>query len=249
MEGESPIDFPGKSCHNRARGVGGYGWIRWFCARGGMTLRKVDRTAPRTRSTKLAPAERMSAEEIARQAQLFADRKLLGVLPNVMPCILLAVNEHRQIVFANERFLELLSPEQRQAGVLGQRPGEVLGCVHAFEQQDGCGTAESCGLCGATHALRTGLAGNAEVQECRMWRANGEALDLRIWTTPLALDSDAVYDLRGPGHQPREAPAGTRAHLPARHRQRGLRPEVVHRIAGKRQPPPKAGNSTTPSVN
>jgi signal transduction histidine kinase len=111
-------------------------------------------------------------------------------LPNVVPCILMVVNEHRQIVFANERLLDLLSPEQRQAGILGRRPGEVLGCVHAFENDEGCGTTESCSFCGVVNALHTHPGDGADVKECRLTRANGEALDLRVWTTPLALDGE-----------------------------------------------------------
>jgi signal transduction histidine kinase len=141
-------------------------------------------------SREFAPAERASSQEIERQARLFVGQNLLGVLPDAVPCALLAVNEHRQIVFANERFLHLVSPEQRRAGVLGKRPGEILGCVHAFEEKGGCGNAESCRLCGAASALLTGLAGQAQVEECRILRANGEALDLRIWTTPVVLDGE-----------------------------------------------------------
>ncbi len=151
-------------------------------------LAKAKATAAEKPATRFAPAERAGADVIARQARLFAGKELLGVLPNTVPCFLLAVNEHRQIVFANERFLDLLSPEQRQAGVLGQRPGEILGCIHAFEEPGGCGTAEPCGLCGAAHALQTGAAGHTEIQECRMRRANGEVLDLRVWTTPMTID-------------------------------------------------------------
>jgi signal transduction histidine kinase len=153
-----------------------------------MILEKADPILSSTLATKFAPAGRVSAEEIARQAELFADGKLLGALPNVVPCMLLAVNEQRQIVYANERFLELLSPEQRQAGVLGRRPGEVLGCRHAFEEDGGCGTSEFCTFCGAVNAVLTSLSGSAKVEESRILRAGGEALDLRVWTTPVTID-------------------------------------------------------------
>ncbi len=165
-------------------GYGGIGLVE------ATILGKADQTGSRALAPKSAPAERASAEDVARQAKLFAGKKLLGILPDVVPCILLAVNEHRQIVFANERFLELLSPEQRQAGVLGQRPGEVLGCVHAFEEHGGCGTTESCSFCGAVHAMLTSLGGRDRVEECRLLRAGGQALDLRIWTTPATIDGE-----------------------------------------------------------
>ena len=144
-------------------------------------------TAPKV-SAKLTSARRAAPQEIERQTRLFANNKLLGFLPNAVPCILLAVNEHRQIVFANERLLDLLTPEQRKAGVLGRRPGEVLDCAHASEDKDGCGATESCSLCGAANAVLTGLDGSNDVEECRILRANGEALDLRVWTTPVAMD-------------------------------------------------------------
>ena len=142
------------------------------------------------RATSFASTDRAGPQDIDRQTQLIAGQKLLSVLPEVVPCILMVVNSHRQIVFANQRLLDLLSPEQRQAGVLGRRPGEILGCVHAFENDNGCGTTESCGFCGAVNAMLPGLHGGARVEECRITRANGEALDLRLWTTPLPLDGE-----------------------------------------------------------
>lgn len=157
-----------------------------------VALEKANQTTAKKRATKFAPPERASAEEISRQAGLFAGRKLLGILPNVVPCVLIAVNEFRQIVFANERFLELLSASERQAGVLGRRPGEVLGCLHAFEDDNGCGTSESCSTCGAVHAILSSQGGADDVKECRITRGDSsEALDLRVWTTPIVVDGES----------------------------------------------------------
>jgi signal transduction histidine kinase len=150
----------------------------------------MDEVSARETATELASAQRAAPQDIDRQTRLIADQKLLGVLPEAVPCILMVVNRHRQIVFANRRLLDLLAPEQRQAGVLGRRPGEVLGCMHAFENDGGCGTTESCTFCGAVSAMLAGLHGGTRVEECRITRANGEALDLRVWTTPLALDGE-----------------------------------------------------------
>jgi hypothetical protein len=155
-------------------------------------LGKMSQTSVKKLATKFAPAERASSEEVSRQARLFAGKKLLGVLPDIVPCVLLAVNEFRQIVFANERFLELLSAKEREAGVLGRRPGEVLGCLHAFEDESGCGTAESCSTCGAVHAILSSQGGAADVKECRITRGeNAEALDLRVWTTPVTVEGES----------------------------------------------------------
>ena len=147
-------------------------------------------------ATKFAPAQRASAEEIARQARLFTGRKSLGILPNAVPCLLLVVNEFRQIVYANERFLELLSAQQRQEGVVGRRPGEVLGCLHAFEDDNGCGTSEACSTCGTVHAILSSQGGTTDVRECRIMRSDGgEALDLRVWTTPVTVAGESFIIL------------------------------------------------------
>jgi signal transduction histidine kinase len=140
--------------------------------------------------TQFAPAERALAQEIDRQARLFAGTDLLGILPDAVPCAVFVVNRHRQIVFANERFLELVPPERR-GNILGQRPGEVIGCIHASESLGGCGTTESCSVCGAVHAVLSSQQGRTDVQECRLTRGtDNEALDVRVWTTPIDMDGE-----------------------------------------------------------
>jgi len=163
----------------------------------------TDRRIP----TEFAPAERASEQEIARQARLFAGRKLLGMLPDMTPCIMMVLNEFRQIVFANKRIADLLPPEEQGKNVLGMRPGEAMGCTHGFETEGGCGTTEFCGLCGAVHAiLESQQNGQGSVQECRILRKhNSEALELRIWTTPVTVEGErfticAALDI---GHEKR----------------------------------------------
>lgn len=144
--------------------------------------------ATKESSSKPAPGEGAGAQEMEHQAGLFAGRNLLGLLPDAVPCILLVVNEHRQIVFANEQFMTLVAPPQRTTGVLGRRPGEVLECRHAFENESGCGTTEFCSICGASNAILASQRGHTEVSECRISRRNGEALELRVWTTPVTVE-------------------------------------------------------------
>jgi signal transduction histidine kinase len=141
--------------------------------------------------TKFAPGERASQEEVARQARLFTGKKLLAMLPDMMPCILMVLNKYRQIVFANQRVADLLPPEQHTSNVLGLRPGEAMGCTHGFESEGGCGTTEFCTLCGAVHAVLAAQSGRSDVQECRILRGhNSEALELRVWTTPVEVEGE-----------------------------------------------------------
>lgn len=156
--------------------------------------------------TKFAPAERAGADEIKRQARLFTKARVLGVLPDAVPCVLFVVNEHRQIVFANERIADVLSNGVRPSDTLGRRPGEVLGCGHASEADGGCGTTQFCSVCGMVHAVLTSQTGTADVRDCRVVRASdNETLELRVWTTPVEVAGEkftivAALDI---GHEKR----------------------------------------------
>jgi signal transduction histidine kinase len=138
-----------------------------------------------------APARRATPQEIERQARLFTSANVTGLLPDALPCLLIVVNAHRQIVFANQRFLDVLSPQQRSKGVLGRRPGEVLDCAHAFEQEGGCGASESCARCGALNSVLASQTAAGDSREGRIMRSrNSEVLEMRVWTTPVEIDGE-----------------------------------------------------------
>ena len=111
-------------------------------------------------------------------------------LLDAVPTIVLILNDKRQIVYANEVLLGFLGLRDGEC-LLGCRPGEVLDCIHATETTGGCGTTEFCKTCGAVRAiLASQHTGKREQQECRITRKqDGEALDLRVWTTPFSLGS------------------------------------------------------------
>lgn len=137
-----------------------------------------------------APAERASHADVVRLAQRF-----LGISPYVraildaVPDIIMALTPQRQIVFANQGLLNFACC--READLLGLRAGEALGCAHAFERPAGCGATEFCVTCGAAQAILNSACGLPDVQECRITRCeNNEALDFRVWSTPLTIDGD-----------------------------------------------------------
>ncbi|MBI5666965.1 MAG: GHKL domain-containing protein [Chloroflexi bacterium] len=139
--------------------------------------------------TKFAPAERAPAAVVEQQSQYFAEYPLLQQVLDAVPDIFLIVNAQRQIVFANQTLLNFmrLNPE---VFVNGLRPGEVLRCVHAREEEGGCGTSEFCRECGAVKAMLAGLSGEKSVQECRIMQEDGSALDLEVYATPLVVDGE-----------------------------------------------------------
>lgn len=136
--------------------------------------------------TEFAPAERVPIEIIERQAASVGGIPLASKLLNSVFNFVLILNAQRQIIFANDNFLDLTA-EKDYRRVLGLRPGEAIGCVHSHEHEGGCGTAEFCAECGAVNAVLPALAGRAEIRECRLTRYIGcgqEALDLLVAATP-----------------------------------------------------------------
>ncbi|MEZ4601538.1 MAG: HAMP domain-containing sensor histidine kinase [Syntrophotaleaceae bacterium] len=137
--------------------------------------------------TFFAPADRVPFETLRQQIEFFADASLTRKLLDAVPSLLMILNRHRQIVYANQTLVDLIASGDKNL-VHGLRPGEALNCLHAAAAPGGCGTAEACSTCGAVLAVLGGLQGRQEVRECRVTRmVNGqqECLDLQVWATPL----------------------------------------------------------------
>lgn len=148
---------------------------------------------PQSLSTKYAPAERVSFEELQLSIKEISVDDKIKSLVDAVPNILVVLNRLRQVVFFNAALVDSLEISDINQ-VYGQRPGEFLGCVHARESEGGCGTTEFCRTCGAVNAVLASLKGSRDVQVCRIMLGNGEALDLRVWATPYRVN-DQVYSI------------------------------------------------------
>ncbi len=134
--------------------------------------------------TKFAPAERASEEDIRGQHQTLSSIPFLEKLLDSIPDILVFLNEQRQVVYANKAVFSFLGTEPT-LDLLGNRPGEAFGCLHAAETEGGCGTTEFCQTCGAVQAVLAAQCGSPEVKECRIAiKESGDALDLKVSTVP-----------------------------------------------------------------
>jgi signal transduction histidine kinase len=136
--------------------------------------------------TEFAAAERVPIEVIQRQASALAEVPLTAQLLNSVLNYVLILNQQRQIVFVSHNVRRLVG-EAKAGESLGQRFGELLGCIHAVEHGDSCGTTEACTQCGALQAMIESLAGRKGLQECRMTRVidcQPQALDLMVAATP-----------------------------------------------------------------
>lgn len=136
-------------------------------------------------------SQRSTDDQVERSYRRFSNLRFLSYLLDAIPDTYVILNEHRQVVFANQSLADLLHAESREA-LLGSRPGELLCCQHAHETPGGCGTTPACRMCGAFRAIMQGMNQKKASEDCRILRDNGEALDLRVWTTPLQI-GDETY--------------------------------------------------------
>jgi hypothetical protein len=142
--------------------------------------------------TFFATAEREPLEVVHRQAGSFSQSPVSRTLLNATLNYLFVLNSRRQIVMASENVLELV-PGKTMDQIIGLRPGEALGCIHATECDGGCGTSRFCSQCGAVHVILSGLKGYRAMEECHLTRLdNGkvEFLHLQVLATPLLHHSE-----------------------------------------------------------
>ena len=142
--------------------------------------------------TFFAPAERMPIELVHRQAGGFHATPIARTLLNTAFNYLFVLNAQRQIVMASENVLELI-PDKTMDQIVGLRPGEALGCIHAYACESGCGTSQFCCQCGMVKVILSGLAGSRDVEECdliRVVKGREVTLKLQAVATPLVQENE-----------------------------------------------------------
>ena len=142
------------------------------------------------------PAIRTSIEEIIKDHGLIASQMLFTEIFGAIGVISAVINKNRQIVYANNAFLDFLGVNSHQP-VLGKRIGEVISCIHSGEEPSGCGTSNSCNYCGAVNAIVESQARNQKaVRETTISSVidgQQKSLDFKITSTPILLASQDFY--------------------------------------------------------
>lgn len=148
--------------------------------------------------TNYAPAPRSSFDDILSEKELISAQKLFTELFGSLTGISSIINSNRQIVFANNEFLELLGINSIEP-ILGKRPGEVISCVNCDKGPSGCGTSAACRYCGAVNAILESIRTNSKAsRESRILsEINGKLLswDLKITSSPIKMNGGIFYVL------------------------------------------------------
>jgi len=145
--------------------------------------------------THFAPAERGDPESVARLAALAVTDPVIKTVLEAVGGYLMVLDEHRQILAANR---ELLAGLKQETGdqLIGQRPGEALGCIHSQTGPGGCGTSLHCRHCGAVLAILAAQSSSqATTGECTLAQRESERLacsQYAVKITPLPLAGRTV---------------------------------------------------------
>lgn len=129
-------------------------------------------------------------ETIERVSKHLHGIPLLQDLIDALPIPVALLNDKAQIVLMNRRWFRLLGEDVDQA--LGKRYGELLGCIHAADGLDGCGTSRHCARCGAFRSILSSGRSRTEAvhgYHLQRYTAHGvEAADLVVTSTPIEVD-------------------------------------------------------------
>jgi len=140
-----------------------------------------------TPETYFAPAGRADEAVLYAERDAIVSSPLLKPIIDAMPDFVVILNEQRQIVGINKRLMQVFGVTHADQ-LLGKRPGEALNCIHFKEGPDGCGTAESCSVCGAVLTILASQSSHETASgECRMTLQNNglTSLDLEVMASPL----------------------------------------------------------------
>jgi len=142
-----------------------------------------------------APAGRATPAEVSDLACLCQDDPVIQAVLDAVDSFAVVLNAQRQILAANSTLLEALSAEEARM-FRGLRPGEVLGCVHASEGPEGCGSSRACRGCGALQSvLATQVTRQAATAECLISTERDgrwEAKEFTVRTLPLTVAGHAL---------------------------------------------------------
>jgi len=146
--------------------------------------------------TNYAPGLRSTKDEILDEKEFVATQKFFKEIFGSIAGIGAVIDKNRQIVYANDDFLNLLGVKTLEP-ILGKRPGEVVSCVHNDEGPSGCGTSVNCGYCGAVNAIiesqETGQKSMKETRISSVIDGKNKSWDLKITSAPVTLSGKLFY--------------------------------------------------------
>ena len=132
-----------------------------------------------------APAVRFTNGQLSQQSELIEENKILVEMINSISQMVVILNQHRQIVYANKSFIDFCNTNLQT--VMGKRPGEAINCKNSLISPAGCGTSEFCKTCGAVNSILESQKGVRSTKECNILTGDNRAFELEVTSTPFSL--------------------------------------------------------------
>lgn len=155
--------------------------------------------------THYAAVGRAEPDVLIRQQNKIINNELLINISNSVSQMLLVLNKHRQIVYANKAFTDFLGIPDLQS-VIGKRPGEAVQCKYSYECEAGCGASEFCKTCGAVNAIIESESGIQSEKECQILTRENNALDFKVLATPFKTENETltIFTVEDISHEKRK---------------------------------------------
>jgi hypothetical protein len=141
-------------------------------------------------TTYFAPAERAPVQQVKELSKFVQHHPLFQAILDSIDGYLMILNPERQVLAMNNQLIKDLKIQQPKC-LIGQRPGEILGCIHAIQGPGGCGTSEACKNCGAVISIvDSQKTGQTAVNECLATVKHGEITEsheFSVRSTPVKI--------------------------------------------------------------
>ena len=135
---------------------------------------------------------RSTIQEIDSRSKRLSKNPIIAQMLESFPDLVVILDCNRQIVAFNKRAEKLFLNENMQ--IIGQRLGEALRCIHAFEMPGGCGTSTFCSECGAGKSNKdTLLTSHGMEDECRIQTRYEDfetSLELKVFTSFMEFEGE-----------------------------------------------------------
>jgi signal transduction histidine kinase len=121
--------------------------------------------------------------------------EILHEFLNTLPFAAAILTPDRKAIFSNEVLLNTMGFNSIEE-VLNKRPGEIISCLHAIENQNQCGISDSCKVCGALNAMtktmHSRMITRSEMRATTVKNGHHYTYDFQVIVTPLILN-DIVF--------------------------------------------------------
>jgi signal transduction histidine kinase len=136
------------------------------------------------------------SDQIHKENEFVASNKLFSEIFGGLGGIYAVMDNNRQIIYANNDFLDLFGAKTLDE-IVGKRLGEVVSCLHSGDESLGCGTSEACSYCGAVNAIfesqKTLMKSTKETRITTVVDEKLRSFDLNLTSSPITLSENKYY--------------------------------------------------------